>query len=889
MRTLSFDVQGMTCGGCVSTVEETIESLDDVDDVDVDLDRGRADVQFEPDTSADTNELGKHIEETVTEAGFETRFRHGGEEVTGDEKSSCCGSEATDEVGTDAHDTGGTDTDACSAATDEADAASPASDAPADSEDSTANVRIEIGGMTCATCVQRVEDALDAEELVHKAGVNFATERADIAVPRERLDDNAIETLRTTISEAGYEALDVDSPLDDATDREERGSSVSDKGDRLRDRRNEEAETWKRRWIVALALTLPVVFLQMGPSWFGIELSEAANLGRLGLLAYLTTAAVVYVGRPYAKSGWSAVKHGSANMDTLISLGTSVAWLFSLVVTFAAFGGVVIGGGDVYFEAAVMILTLISIGKWMEARAKGKAGEAIEKLMDLAADEATVERDGEWREIPTADVQEGDRLLVRPGEKVPTDGVVEEGRAEVDESMLTGESVPVGKQEGDEVIGATLNTDGRLVIRATKVGEESALSQIIELVEQAQASRADVQRLADKVSGVFVPTVIAIAVVTFLGWNIIGGSLGTAILASVAVLIVACPCALGLATPTAIMVGTGIGANRGVLIRDAQALEQARSIDVAVFDKTGTLTTGNMSVQALRAADGIGDSELLRLAAGLETASEHPLGKAIVERADQQDIEVPEVDEFEAVAGEGVRGTLEGRQLAIGKPEWLLDDDSEGFDEIHTLRSKGQTVVALAEAGELLGVIGIADTIKDNAGELVDWLHERDVEVWMITGDNEETARAVAREAGIPGSQVMAGVRPEDKEGQIRKLQADGEQIVAMVGDGINDAPALARADLGIALGTGTDVAIQSAPITLVSGSLDGVRRAIKLSRLTYRKILQNLFWAFIYNIALIPLAAFGMMAPALGAAAMAASDVCVIGNALSMRLVDID
>jgi Cu+-exporting ATPase len=885
----------MTCGGCVSTVEETIDALDQVDDVEVDLDHGRAEVHVNGEASEAPTSLGRQIEETVTEAGYETRYRED-DDAPDDEESSCCESEAPDAAPDDELETDESTPNACPTAPPEVDTASSAedtadqsaADASATSDDATANVRIEIGGMTCATCVQRVEDALNSEDLVREATVNFATERADIEVPRDRLDDAALETLRTAISEAGYEVLDVDSPLDDAADREESGS-VTDKRDRLRDRRNEEAETWKRRWIVALVVTLPVVFLQMGPSWFGIELSETANLGRLGLLAYLTTAAVVYVGRPYAKSGWSAVKHGSANMDTLISLGTSVAWSFSLVVTFAAFGGVMIGGGDVYFEAAVMILTLISIGKWMEARAKGKAGEAIEKLMDLAADEATVERDGEWRDIPTTDVQEGDRLLVRPGEKIPTDGVVEEGRAEVDESMLTGESVPVGKREGDEVIGATLNTDGRLVVRATKVGEESALSQIIELVEQAQASRADVQRLADKVSGVFVPTVIAIAVVTFLGWNIIGGSLGTAILASVAVLIVACPCALGLATPTAIMVGTGIGANRGVLIRDAQALEQARSIDVAVFDKTGTLTTGNMSVQAMQAADGIGDAELLRLAAGLEAASEHPLGEAIVEQADEQGTDIPEVDNFEAVAGEGVRGTIEGRQLAIGKPEWLLDDDSEAFDEIHTLRSKGQTVVALAEEGELLGVIGIADTIKDNAGELVDWLHDRDVEVWMITGDNEETARAVAREAGIPGSQVMAGVRPEDKEGQIRKLQADGEQIVAMVGDGINDAPALARADLGIALGTGTDVAIQSAPITLVSGSLDGVRRAIKLSRLTYRKILQNLFWAFIYNVALIPLAAFGLMAPAFGAAAMAASDVCVIGNALSMRLADID
>ncbi len=885
MRELTFDIEGMTCGGCVSTVEETIGEIQGIDAIEVDLDQGRAAVRIDGGHTGEPDEIGRRVAETVTEAGYETRFR--------------ADTSSRDDRGADSDST--PDDTCCAADPCQQDPApnaeqpsdppspTPSPDAGPDGDDASASIRIDVGGMTCATCVQRVERSLNDLELVEEAGVNFATERADVAIPREQLDEGAIETLRETIDEAGYEALGVDNPLETGSQRSERDASPSAKHERLRERRNEEAETWKRRWIVALVLTIPVVFLQMGPGWLGIELSSAANLGRLGLLAYLTTIAVVYVGRPYAESGWSAVKHGSANMDTLISLGTSVAWLFSLVVAFAAFAGVTIGEGHVYFEAAVMILTLISIGKWMEARAKGKAGEAIEKLLDLAADTATVERGGQWREIPTDEVEEGDRLLVRPGEKVPTDGVVEQGRAEVDESMITGESVPVAKTDGDEVIGATLNTDGRLVIRATRVGEESALAQIVELVEQAQASRADVQRLADRVSGVFVPTVIAIAAVTFVGWNLIGGSLGTAILASVAVLIVACPCALGLATPTAIMVGTGIGANRGVLIRDAQALEQARSIDVAVFDKTGTLTTGDMAVQHVAPANGIDEREFLRLAAGLEASSEHPLGRAIVERAEAREIAWPEVEQFEAVAGEGVRARLEGRELAIGKPEWLLDDDHEAFDEIRDLREEGQTVVALAEKGELLGIVAIGDTIKEGARELVDWLHGRDVEVWMITGDNEQTARAIARQAEIPSAQVMAGVRPEDKESEIRRLQADGQQVVAMVGDGINDAPALARADLGIALGTGTDVAMQSAPITLVSGSLDGVRRAIQLSRLTYRKILQNLFWAFIYNIALIPVAAFGFMAPAFGAAAMAASDVCVIGNALSMRLAKIE
>jgi len=876
MRHLSFDVDGMTCGGCASSVREAIESIDGIEEIEIDVDSGRADVMANGE-SPNNEELADAIETAVTDAGFETRRREDVGRSETDE-SSCCASDTSDvAAGTPAVD----------------DSTIDGGDGEPDTElrhqlDNDP-VRIDIGGMTCASCVKRVQDTLADLQVADEASVNFATESASVTLREDHRDEEALEALREAVADAGYEALDIDSPFARSADTgESAGSSAKRKRNRLRAKRDQEADKWKRRWIVGLVLGLPIVFIQMGPGWFGLELSTAAELGRLGLLGYLTTVVVAYVGTPYAKSGWNALEHGSSNMDTLISLGTSVAWIFSLIVTFAAFAGTWIGGGDVYYEEAVMILTLISIGKWMEARAKGKAGQALESLLDLAADTATVERGGSWVEVPTDDIQEGDRMLVRPGEKVPTDGVIEEGRAEVDESMITGESVPAGKSEGDEVIGATLNRDGRLVVRTTKVGEETALSQIIELVEQAQASRANVQRLADKVSAVFVPTVIAIALATFIGWSVFQSALGTAILASVAVLIVACPCALGLATPTAIMVGTGIGANRGVLIRDAQALERARAVDVAVFDKTGTLTTGEMAVRAMRAEEGIGDAELLRLAAGLESASEHPLGEAIVERAEAQQLDPPTPETFESVAGEGVRGTVEGRDLAVGKPEWVLGEDHAAFDRIETWRSRGETVVAVAEQGELLGIIGIADTIKEDAAEIVQWVRDRDIEVWMITGDNEQTARAIAAEAGIPADQVMAGVRPEDKASAIQDLQNDGDRTVAMVGDGINDAPALARADLGIALGTGTDVAIQSAPITLVSGSLDGVRRAIELSRLTYRKIWQNLFWAFIYNVCLIPLAAFGMMAPVFGAAAMAASDVCVIGNALSMRLYDI-
>jgi Cu+-exporting ATPase len=768
------------------------------------------------------------------------------------------------------------------------DTAEPTTDAKRD------EYQLDIEGMTCASCVNHVQEALAHAGGVRSASVNFATERASVQVDAGEPPSDVVERLRRAIEDAGYEVRDAISPDGSSSQEGSDQRETSSAKKRMSERRAEEAATWKRRWIAALSLTIPVVLLQMGPSWFGMELSRAADLSRLGLAAYLTTLVVAYVGPAYFKSGWKALKNGAANMDTLISMGTSVAWIFSLVITVAAFFGVTIGDGHVYFEAAVMILTLISIGKWLEAKAKGRAGEAVEKLLDLAADSAVVKRGGEWTEVPVEDIKEDDLMKVRPGEKIPTDGVVVDGHASVDESMVTGESVPVGKEPGDEVIGATIDTDGQLIVRATKVGSDTALAKIIEYVERAQGSKANVQRMADRVSAVFVPVVIGIAALTFAGWLFWGGALSTAILASVAVLIIACPCALGLATPTVVMVGTGMGANSGVLIQDAEALEQARDIDTMVFDKTGTLTKGDMSVQTFEPWEGQDEAEVLRLAAALEDASEHPLGRAIVESAEDRGLEWPSVTDFEAVAGDGVTGHVDGRDLAIGKPEWVLPADHEAFERIDQLRQEGETVVAFTErdtdAGQshLLGLFAIADSLKPEATEIVEWLQGEGIEVWMITGDNEATARAIAKQAGIDPERVKAEVRPEDKAEAVAELQS-GDKIVAMVGDGINDAPALAAADLGMALGTGTDVAIESAAITLVSGSMRGVRRAVKLSRLTYRKIAQNLFWAFIYNVALIPVAAFGMIAPAMGAAAMAASDVCVIGNALSMRRVSLE
>jgi len=878
MKKLRVDIEGMTCRHCASTVRDTIAEFSAVESVEVDHEGGRADVVLDG-FSGDTDGLGDHIARAVREAGYEANVAPAsGRPAYSEEVESIEPADLEQPPETLREDGGET------ADRDEQPAEA---DRSAD-EPSRPSIHMDLGGMTCATCVQRVEDALGGIDGVAEVRVNFATETASAELEPGILDETLLDRVRETVVDAGYGVESLESPLDRGSERAGR-STAAEKQERMKERREGEIAGWRRRATFGLILTLPIVALQMGPHWLGLELTGAAALGRLGLLAYLTTVVVVYVGREYAVSGWNAVRHGSPNMDTLVSMGTSVAWLFSLVVTGAAFAGVTIGDGDVYFDAAVMILTLISVGKWLEARAKGKAGEAIERLLDLAADTATVQRGGSWTDIPVRDVEQGDRILVRPGEKLPTDGVVVDGRADVDESMITGESVPVGKEPGDEVIGATLDKNGRLEVRATRVGEDSALSQIIELVERAQESRADVQRLADRISGIFVPAVIGIATLTFFAWLLGAGLLGTAILASVAVLIVACPCALGLATPTAIMVGTGIGARNGVLIRDARALEEARSVDSLIFDKTGTLTTGEMTLQSVVARDDWSDRELLRAAAAIEAGSDHPLAEAIVDRARELDGDLEDPDQFESFAGRGVRGVHDGRRIAVGKPDWLLEDDHESHDAIIALQRQGETVVAVTVDDQLAGYIGIGDTLKEGAGEIVEWLESRDIEVWMITGDNEATARAVAAEADIPSDKVRAEVRPEEKVDAVESLQNDGGRVVAMVGDGINDAPALARANLGIALGTGTDVAIESAAITLISGSVDGVRRAIRLSRLTYRKIWQNLGWAFIYNIALIPVAAAGALQPAFGAAAMAASDVCVIGNALSMRLVDLD
>jgi Cu+-exporting ATPase len=770
-----------------------------------------------------------------------------------------------------------------------------------------AEVQLDVGGMSCASCVAGVESALSDLDDVADVRVNFATERASVRLLKDRPDDSDIDRLKEAVTGVGFEVRGVDMPSasHDATQPSQAATSqpatqqpttqqpTTQQTSRMSQRRADEARQWRLRWVSGLALTLPILFLQMGPMWFDFMLSGTAEAWRLGVLGYLTTIVFAYVGKPYLVGAWKNLKHLRANMDTLIAMGASVAWGFSMVVAIAAIFGTRLAGGEVYFDGAAMILTLISVGKWLEARAKGKAGAAIEALLDLAASTARVRRGDEWVDTPVAQLAHGDEMLVKPGEKIPSDGEVIEGKADVDESMLTGESVPVTRSVGDDVIGSTINTDGRLVVRATRVGGETALAQIIELVERAQESKADIQRLADRVSSVFVPVIIAIAIATFIAWMVFGASLAAAVLPAVAVLIVACPCALGLATPTAIMVGTGKGANMGILIRNAQALEHAQAIDTVVFDKTGTLTTGQMVVTDV--VSHIGEDDIVRLGASLEAPSEHPIAQAIVRHADESGVELSDADDFHAVAGDGVEATIDGRTLRIGKPSWILGNNaSEYDDQIRAMQEEAKTVVVLAEGDKILGLFGVRDEIKEESKKTVAWLEKRGVEVWMITGDNQATAAAVAQEIGIAPEHVKAGVRPQDKADAVKDLQQDGlsednKRIVAMVGDGINDAPALAQSDLGIAIGTGTDVAIESSDITLVSGDIEGVRRAIDLSRSTYSKIRQNLFWAFVYNTILVPVAAFGFLIPAMAAGAMALSSVSVVSNSLLLKRRKID
>ncbi|MBP7707546.1 MAG: copper-translocating P-type ATPase [Candidatus Aminicenantes bacterium] len=730
-------------------------------------------------------------------------------------------------------------------------------------------VRVELAvtGMSCAGCAANVERALRKVPGVREAAVNIATSKATVVVDPSFAGR---EALVAAVRGAGYDVADEAAEVEETRDAE----YLSLRRDVL--------------WGGALAL---VIFLGSMRHWFPWM---PALLQDFFVLWALATPVQFVLGLRFYKGAWSALKHGAANMNTLVAVGTSAAYLFSVAAT--VWPGLFALAGiepQVYFDTSAVIIVLILFGRLLEARAKGRTSDAVRRLMGLRPRTARVlGPDGE-REMPVEDVRAGDILVVRPGETVPVDGVVVEGRSSVDESMISGESLPVDKAPGASVVGATLNKWGSFRFRAERVGEDTALARIIRLVEEAQGTKAPIQRLADVIAGVFVPAVIGVAVLTFAAWALFGPEprLVTALLNFVAVLIIACPCAMGLATPTAIMVGTGKGAERGVLIKSGESLETLHKVDTVVFDKTGTLTEGRPEVTDAAAAPGVGLEELLRLAASVEAPSEHPLGQAVVRRAAASGLAPEKVDEFRALEGMGVEAVVGGRRVLVGSPRLVA---SAGVDlaplaaEAARLAAEGKTAAYAAVDGRLAGLFGLSDTLKPGARAAVDRLRRQGLRIVMLTGDNERTARTVAAAAGI--DEVVAEVLPGDKAAVIGRLQSEGRKV-AMVGDGINDAPALARADVGVALGTGTDVALASADVALISGDLEGVVAARELSRRTIRTIRQNLFWAFAYNVVGIPVAAGGLypflglrLDPMIASAAMALSSVSVVTNSLRLR-----
>ena len=718
---------------------------------------------------------------------------------------------------------------------------------------------LAIGGMSCASCVSRVEKSLSAVPGVAEASVNLASERASVVYDPALA---SLDALIAAVEAVGYTATAAPEAAGEEAEAARR-----------------DAELLRRRNTLALGIvfTVPVALLALVP---GLA-AWPAPAWHDPLLALLALPVWAYVGYIFHHGALVNLRHGSANMDTLISLGSSVAYLYSVYAL------VFRPGAAVYFDTAAIIVTLIYLGKYLEVLTKGRASDAIRQLAKLAARTAHVLRDGAEREVPVEQVRVGDLVIVRPGERIPVDGVVREGTSPVDESMVTGEPVPVDKAPGMAVVGATINGSGLLTVEATRVGRDTVLAGIIRMVEEAQGSKAPVQRLADAVAGVFVPVVIAVAALTFLGWLATGHTAVEGMVAAVAVLVIACPCALGLATPTAIMVGTGRGARQGVLVKGGESLERIGKLTTVVFDKTGTLTTGKPVLTDCVPVEGEA-AAALRLAAGVEQASEHPLARAVVEGARSRGIALPPLPEdFRAVTGGGVAGSVEGQALLVGSPRFLAEEGRSlppsAEQAAHRLAGEGKTVLALSVDGRIAAVLAVADTPKEGAAAVVGELKRRGLATAMITGDNSETAASIGRQLGI--ERVLAEVRPEGKEGEIKRLQQEG-QVVAMVGDGINDAPALAQADVGIAMGTGTDVAMSASDITLVRGDIALVPRAIALSRATLRIIYQNLFWAFFYNVILIPAAALGFVQPVWAAAAMAVSSVSVVSNSLRLNRV---
>ncbi|WRS27263.1 heavy metal translocating P-type ATPase [Oscillospiraceae bacterium MB08-C2-2] len=727
----------------------------------------------------------------------------------------------------------------------------------------TAKATLRITGMTCAACSSRLEKALTRREGVQSASVNLASEKAVLVYDPAVVDTAAlIETVRKT----GYGAALDEMVSEDAV------AAIKAK----------EASSLRRDLIISIVLSAPML-LGMILSFAGIHNDFAKFLHTPWVQLVLTTPVQFYIGRRFYRSAFNALRGGSANMDVLVSMGTTAAYLLSVYNGFIAPTDMThMGMKEIYFESAAVIITLILLGKYLEQSAKGRTGEAIKKLMSLGAKTARVLREGKEYDIPLEEVAVGDLLVVRPGEKVPVDGVITSGHSSLDESMLTGESIPVDKSVGDVVVGSTINKFGAFQFKATKIGKDTALAQIIRMVEEAQGSKAPIQKVADTVSGIFVPVVIGIAILTFILWWAFTGDVQRALINAVSVLVIACPCALGLATPTAIMVGTGLGAQNGILIKGGEYLENAGKVDTVVLDKTGTITKGKPEVTDILPVGDISSQELLRLVAAGEKPSEHPLGQAIVQGAGEEPL--PEAVDFAAIPGRGVSATVEGRALLIGTRALMEDRGIEVAsieEKLTGLEDQGKTAMLIAGDGALLGIIAVADTIKASSAKAVAQLKKMGIEVYMMTGDNARTAQAIAAQAGI--DHVMAQVLPQDKSARVEQLKSQGK-MVAMAGDGINDAPALAAAQIGMAIGTGADVAIEAAAITLMSGELTAIPAALRLSRQTMRKIKQNLFWAFIYNAIGIPFAALGYLTPIIAGGAMAFSSVSVVTNSLSLK-----